>query len=279
LEFVVALICYGGLAFDLMVVPLLLWRRTRLIAFLALLSFHLANSQLFNIGVFPWFMIGASTVFFEPDWPRRALAKLLPIAAPLMKPKSDWLALQARLKQKAVPPAGFANDISRARRRGIAGLLGAYLAFQLLWPFRHFLYEGDPGWNGKGDLFAWRMMLYDKRMTESRFFTLDPNGPQSANGRKPLVEIDARLINQALNELQVFGLQRDPDLVLQLSRYLSRQLSSRGGPPAEIYVHLKVSYNTRAPQYQVDPETNLAAVERTLFGPTPWIVPLQEARR
>ena len=57
------------------VVPLLLWRRTRLVAWLALVAFHVCTWVLFPIGVFPWLMIGVATVFFEPDWPRRLLAR------------------------------------------------------------------------------------------------------------------------------------------------------------------------------------------------------------
>ena len=65
----------AGAAFDCLIVPLLLWRRTRLPAWMALVAFHVCTWALFPIGVFPWLMIGASTVFFEPDWPRRLLAR------------------------------------------------------------------------------------------------------------------------------------------------------------------------------------------------------------
>src|SRR5690606_34913548 len=64
------LFSYGGLLFDLSIVPLLCWRRTRAFAFLGAFLFHLTNQQLFNIGVFPWMMMGATAIFFAPDWPR-----------------------------------------------------------------------------------------------------------------------------------------------------------------------------------------------------------------
>ena len=73
----------AGAAFDCLIVPLLLWRRTRFPAWLVLVAFHLCTWALFPIGVFPWLMIGASTVFFEPDWPRRLLARAgRPVAVP-----------------------------------------------------------------------------------------------------------------------------------------------------------------------------------------------------
>ena len=78
-EWVVYFFSYGGLLFDLCVVPLLLWPRTRPIAFLVSLIFHLTNAALFDIGIFPWFMIAATTLFFEPEWPKQWLTLGRPI--------------------------------------------------------------------------------------------------------------------------------------------------------------------------------------------------------
>lgn len=67
---------YGGLVLDLLAVPLLVWAPTRPFAMGLLLLFHFLNTRLFAIGVFPWFMILASLIFFPADWPRRLLADL-----------------------------------------------------------------------------------------------------------------------------------------------------------------------------------------------------------
>jgi hypothetical protein len=64
----------GGLLLDLLVVPLLLWRRTRAVGFAAAVVFNLVNAIIFNIGIFPWFMLGA--LYFlsaRPYAPRCAL--------------------------------------------------------------------------------------------------------------------------------------------------------------------------------------------------------------
>ena len=52
---------YSGLLIDLLAVPLLLWKRTRVLMFVVLMSFHFVNTRLFNIGIFPWFMLAATT--------------------------------------------------------------------------------------------------------------------------------------------------------------------------------------------------------------------------
>jgi hypothetical protein len=71
-EWMVLAFAYGGLLLDLLIVPFLLWRRTRPHAFAVGLVFHATNALLFRIGIFPWMMMAATTIFFAPDWPRRA---------------------------------------------------------------------------------------------------------------------------------------------------------------------------------------------------------------
>ncbi|MDB6116349.1 MAG: Vitamin k-dependent gamma-carboxylase, partial [Verrucomicrobiaceae bacterium] len=61
-EWMVYMFVIGGVLLDLLVVPLMLWKPTRLLAFLAATSFHLLNARLFNIGVFPWLMLAATVV-------------------------------------------------------------------------------------------------------------------------------------------------------------------------------------------------------------------------
>ena len=65
------LISWGGLLLDLFVVPALLWRRTRPYAFAAATLFHLINSEMFDIGAFPWLAIRCTALFFDAGWPRR----------------------------------------------------------------------------------------------------------------------------------------------------------------------------------------------------------------
>jgi hypothetical protein len=47
-------ISWGGLLFDLSIVPALLWSKTRMVALIAAACFHVFNAMLFKIRVFPW---------------------------------------------------------------------------------------------------------------------------------------------------------------------------------------------------------------------------------
>jgi len=70
------LMTFGALFLDLFAVFLLTNRRTRVFGYLAIIAFHFMNSRFFSIGLFPWLMIAATAIYFEPDWPRRVLLDL-----------------------------------------------------------------------------------------------------------------------------------------------------------------------------------------------------------
>lgn len=60
------LLAWGGVLFDALVVPLLLWRRTRWLAFAGACGFHLLNSVIFRVGIFPYLGIALCVFFFPP---------------------------------------------------------------------------------------------------------------------------------------------------------------------------------------------------------------------
>lgn len=62
---------YAGLFLDLFVVFLLLWKRTRIFALLMAASFHITNTIIFKIGIFPWLSLAMSVLFFPSSLPRR----------------------------------------------------------------------------------------------------------------------------------------------------------------------------------------------------------------
>ncbi|RPH84006.1 MAG: vitamin K-dependent gamma-carboxylase, partial [Planctomycetaceae bacterium] len=145
------LFSYGGLLLDLAIVPLLLYKPTRLAAYVACILFHLTNASLFDIHVFPWMMIAATTIFFEPDWPKRLFAKLNGLVPAVDSPATVHVASDAVETQPLSPG-----------RRLLFAVLLLHVVLQLLLPFRHRFYQGDPSWTERGHLFAWRMMLRGK---------------------------------------------------------------------------------------------------------------------
>jgi hypothetical protein len=239
-EAVVMLFAFGALLFDLLVVPLLLWHRTRPAAFGLAVLFHAMNSRLFDIGIFPPLMIAATCVFFPPDWPRRIWRRVRRSTAPAERP-------------------GAVPWWSRSRRT--MAFVVVYLVAQVAVPLRHFLYPGDVNWTEEGHRFSWHMMLREKS-GEVEFV-----GTQvSAGVSFPVDPVDY------LTGWQIAAMKLRPDMILQFCHLVADDLSRTVGP-VEIRVKSSLSLNGRPAQWLIDPSVNLAAQPRTLW-PAPWIVPL-----
>ena len=67
---------WTGFFLDLSAPFLLSIRRTRPFIFAVILTFHFMNDQMFSIGIFPWFMIVASTIFFPADWLKQLINRV-----------------------------------------------------------------------------------------------------------------------------------------------------------------------------------------------------------
>ncbi len=253
---------YGGVLLDLFIVPLMLWRRTRLWAFGVIVIFHLFNALMFRIGIFPWFMICATTLFFDRDWPRRLL-RLKPGEPAGVSPRTDQeatLTLHAELSGSFRLPA---RQELRVRSLILAGV-GLWFLIQFTIPFRHLLYPGDVDWTEEGQHFSWRMMLCDKTPA-MRLFAIDKKTRQ-------VISIDPQ---RSLNEWQLNYMSYDPDLLVQFSQHLAAEFRETKNLDVEIHAQIFCSLNGRRQQLLVDPQIDLARQTRSL-SPQPWIVPLKE---
>ena len=238
------LISYAGLVIDLGAVPLLLWKRSRVTALCILTAFHLTNSVLFNIDVFPWMSILFLTMFFSPNWPRRVLR----LVNPRQPDSADW-------------------EIISRRHRVTLGITAVYVAWQLLFPLRHFLYPGNPSWTEEGQQFAWRMMLRRKDVF-FRVYAVDTTAGKT-------VEIPASLF---LSPRQLMELAVSPDQITATAPFFAERAQATGLNHVQIRAVVIASLNGRKPQLLIDPRLNLLSVQRS-FGTQPGIVPLTEPLR
>jgi hypothetical protein len=237
---------WAGFLFDSTVALFLSWRRTRALAFAAVLAFHTLTGVLFPIGMFPVIMIAAATVFFAPDWPRR------------------WL---RRLGLTSAPPgmsaaAAAAAPISRSTwpRRLALGAFAVYALVQVALPFRHNLYGGNVLWHEQGMRWSWRVMVREKNASVT-YVVLDP-----ASGRRWHVSP-----SQYLRDYQERDFCTQPDLIWQLAQRIGQDFRARTGAPVEVRADVQVSLNGRRAAALVDPTVDL--LKRTdSLAPKPWIL-------
>jgi HTTM domain/Vitamin K-dependent gamma-carboxylase, lumenal domain len=244
-EWMVQFFVWGGLAFDLLIVPALLWRRTRAMAFAVSLVFHLLNATLFSIGVFPWFMMLATVVFFDPAWPRRMLGT----------PRTQGFG------------KSLGSSTTTTRRRVIAALLAVYVAVHLALPLRHLLYQGDVNWNERGHAFSWHMLVRGKQCAV-RCYVHD-----AKTGKTVLADL-----RNYLTMTQAIHLGRDPELLRFFAHHLADDFRRNGFAEPQVYVLAIVSLNGRKPELMIDPTVDLAAEEDSWRHPA-WILPQTEPFR
>lgn len=232
---------YSGMLLDLLIVPALLWKRTRALAFIAITLFHLTNSQLFQIGIFPWMMIAVTTIYFKPDWCKPFLSRFY--TKPISEPATF----------RAIPPNFKWGTYA----------LGAYMAWQLLLPFRHLLVPGEVHWTEEGHNFSWHMKLRDKR-SKGYFYVKDLD-----SDKKEWKIKDKRY----LSSRQRRKMRTRPQMILQYAHHLRDIYHKEGYKNIRVRAELNCSLNGRPEQLLVDPFVNLAEVEYNEM-PAKWINPL-----
>jgi hypothetical protein len=235
---VVALHLGGGL--------LLLHRRYRLAVFLVYAGFHLVCALLFQIGLFPWLTLAGTLVFFDADWPRQVWARL------------DGTPVRAG-RPGAVSHAGAPAVATRLA-------LGIFFVLQIVMPWRFLAYPGHVAWTGRGEWFAWRMLLDDKR-ADARFIVLDADTQQ----RWEVTPGDH------LRPRQLEMMAPRPDLILQFARHLERLWVARDGVrDVEVRAVVMASLNGRPAAPLIDPGVDLTRVPRwslRIASGRDWILP------
>jgi hypothetical protein len=263
-EWMVYAVSYGGLLFDLLIVPALLWPRTRWFAVAALVLFHRFNAEMFSIGIFPMFATLSVVLFLPPDLPRNIVNRLRgtkPAKA------SHGKARRADRDVAEVTAGRMPFSERTVAQRVTVILVLAYLGFQLLIPFRHWLYPGNTAWTDQGDRFAWRMMLVSKRGDITFVVTYPPTGQTWE------INPDDYLTNMQLSQMQT-----QPDMILQFSHFLARQWEKDGYADVEVRANSSITLNGRDPYPIVDPTVNLAAEHLSPLN-ADWITSIEEMER
>ncbi len=225
---------WAGFLFDLTVVGWLLWPRTRPWIYAVILAFHAMTHALFDIGMFPFIMPVATTIFFAPDWPRRLLGRWMPTRM-TMEPAVQIRAWAPRLAL-------------------------VWCALHLVMPLRTFAYGTDVLWAEEGMRFSWRVMVREK----SGAVTYHVKSHMT--GREWQVSPSRYLTPRQAREMST-----QPDLIWQLAQRIAGDFEATHGP-VSVTAETWVSLNGRAPAPLIDPSVDLTQVDDGL-GPKPWILP------
>jgi hypothetical protein len=236
-------VAWGGILFDLLIAPALMWKKTRKYAFLISIFFHLFNSAVFQVGIFPYLGIAFAIFFFPPDKIRRIFFKAKPAFT---------------LSTAYIKPT--------IRHRLLMTGLAIYFFFQVMLPLRHWAFPGNVNWTEEGHRLAWHMMLRIK----SGYVRL------MVEDNKTGTSFQIRL-QDYLTPKQARSLVTRPDVLYQFVQVLKEELPKQGYTDFAIYAHSMVSLNGRKPQPLYNPTVDLTKVEWHPFRHSDWLMPLDES--
>jgi hypothetical protein len=243
------LMSWGGALYDLTIPFLLLWCRTRVLAYAAVVGFHLTTAALFPIGMFPYIMIACTLVFFSSGFHERLVG---------------WAGRWAPRERRVASPSAY-----RFRPRAgwaVGALFALHFAVQVVVPLRALAYPGDLFWTEQGYRFSWRVMLMEK----AGYATFSVHDP--ASGRTWEV---APYEHLTPNQEKMMATQ--PDMIAQFAHHLAATYRAQG-LDVQVSARAYVTLNGRPSRPIVDPGRDLAQVD---LGPgsRDWILPRPDIER
>ena len=233
---------WAGMVYDCFIVLFLSWKRTRIWAYFAVIFFHAITGLMFQIGVFPSVMVGATLVFFSPGWHERILQKL-----------------KLFYENKLFLNNCINKDLKPKSSSFIPGFLFLFFIFQIVFPWRYFLYPGNIFWTEEGYRFSWRVMLMEKAGT-AQFYVKD-----SKSGREGLVEN-----REFLNAHQEKQMAMQPDMILQFAHFLGKHYAEKGVQNPMVRAEVFVTLNGKPSQLLIDDQIDLMKIEDS-WVPKMWI--------
>ncbi len=238
---------WTGMIYDLSIVFFLLYKRTRIYAFILVVVFHVLTRILFPIGVFPYIMIISTLIFFDASFH----AKVLKFISQILKLKF------------------IENDKKLIERKSILYqakivFIMVFMLLQLLFPFRYLLYKNELFWTEEGFRFSWRVMIMEKA-GYTEFIVKNP-----LNGQETKINN-----SQFLTTFQEKQMSFQPDFILEYAHYLKKYYQKKGIKNPEVFVESYVALNGRLSQKFINPNVNIAA-EHESFQPKTWILPFKD---
>jgi hypothetical protein len=228
-------IAYVGIIFDLLIIPMLLWKKTRLLGFYISLFFHLFNSIVFQVGIFPYMSISFALFFFSSETLRKRFL-----------PKKDIY---------------YGNVVKIPKYKNLlVTVFVIYFTFQIGLPLRHWVITDDVLWTEEGHRLSWRMMLRSKKGTLTVWVEDKSTGERNSyNYRKTLSGKQSR------------NLKTHPDFMWQLAQYIKTEEKKKGNDVA-VYMNSKVSVNGGPFFRFIEPKADLASVSWDHFRHHDWIL-------
>lgn len=237
-DFVTWFISLFGLIFDLLVPFALISKKpwVRIIALIGFVPFNIANSFLLRIGTFPFALLGSIALYLHPTWLKK-------LGASVKTPISE-------------------DGLSKAT----SPIIWAFVVWQLLFPLRHWLIEGNMFWTSEGKLYGWFMMSGSIKVISQDMYL-----SEYSDDGELLATHHANLSN-FLKKEQMRTLGHWPFLIPDFARFMKREAELAGMKNVKVTADILISRNRKKARHIVSPKVDLASLKKNPWGHDPWIL-------
>lgn len=247
-------ISYVGILFDGLIIPALLWKRTRNWAFFISIFFHLFNSIIFQIGIFPYMSLAFTVFFYEPKTIHNLFLKKWKTSYEQSEVASSRNTSTAEETQLIIPK----------NRNLLLSIFAIYFIIQIALPLRQHFIPDNVLWSEEGHRLSWRMML------RSKSGTIHLTMEDKVTGKR--VGLDYK---EYLTKSQQRNLRSKPDFIWQFAQHIKRIKAAQGKDVA-IYAQCRVRVNGRRSKQFIDPDVDLASVDWEWFTHNTWVLDSDE---
>ncbi|CAH1954167.1 unnamed protein product [Acanthoscelides obtectus] len=263
-----------GFLLDLTIGFWMLIESTRPVAMVFCTMFHLMNSRLFSIGMFPYVCLATMPLFCEETWPRKLL-KYFHISTNEPLPTPDCIYIK--------DGRGQSNKQKHVtwKRKLVIGLLLTHCSLQVFLPYSHFITQGYNNWTKGLYGYSWDMMVHSwdtiqvvVRVVDNEFgeqFFIDPDAWTQNDRWNKHADMCVQYANCLKRNLMESFKNNSASNEQKSSRTKHRQISSEN---LSVYIDVWCSLNKRFQQRMYNPNYDLLKAKWSPFNPVEWLLPV-----
>lgn len=252
-----------GCFFDLTIVFWMIFAPTRRLATVFCISFHLMNSTLFSIGMFPWVCLAELPLFYERDWPRK-FHKYFSFSR---NEANSNVANEHSVIEGANPQR---TTISYRETFLIVLMLG-YCFIQAVLPYSHFFTLGYNNWTDGIYGYSWDMMVHAWD-TVLVVIKVRDNESGQTHYLDPRAFTDSDRWTKHADQALQYAQCIHRNILSDLDENTANADLSSGN--ISIFFDVWCSMNGRFLQRMFDPNIDMLNADWSPFIRTPWVLPL-----
>ncbi|XP_054262450.1 vitamin K-dependent gamma-carboxylase [Macrosteles quadrilineatus] len=248
---------FFGFLLDLSIGFWLYFDKTRVPALICLTAFHVMNSRIFTIGMFPYVCLATMPLFCHMDWPRKLLSRF----------QKETLLEEPETTNVCIYPSKHetkdrVKDV-RWYHRLTCSILLLHVALQAFLPYSHFLTKGYNNWTNGLYGYSWDMMVHSWDTILVVVKVVDKDSGQ-----------EHFLDPQAWTHTDRYS--KHGDMMYQYAQCLRDNIQREHPALKNVSIHIDVwcSLNRRFQQRMFDPRVDLLTVDWSPFQPVSWLMPL-----